>query len=144
MRLGQTIPAMPVRDTALAVACYRDKFGFSVVHEDTGFAVLIRDDAEVHLWQASDDGWERRPPGQNPVRSGAESFIAGTASFRVAVDEVDALYDELRAAGVLHYADRGSPVDTDYGTREFATTDIDNNLITFFRRVVPRRSPNED
>jgi hypothetical protein len=36
--------------------------------------------------------------------------------------------------GVLHPTDRGSPVDTDYGTREFATLDVDGNLITFYRR----------
>jgi len=61
--LGQTIPALPVRDAARAV----DK---------------------------------------PPVRSGAESLIAGTASIASDVDE---------------------------GTREFATVDIDGNLLTFFR-----------
>jgi len=29
----------------------------------------------------------------------------------------------------------GSPTDTDFGTREFAVTDLDGNLIVFFRRV---------
>lgn len=135
MPLGQTIPAMPVRDTAAAVACYRDSFGFSVVHQDDGFAVMVRDDSEVHLWEAGDTSWERRGSVDRPVRSGAESFIAGTASFRVAVDDVDALYRQLQQTGVLHYADKGGPVDTDFGTREFATVDVDGNLITFFRRV---------
>ncbi len=138
MSLGQTIPAMPVRDIAAAVACYRDRLGFTVVHQDTGFAVLIQDAAEVHLWEASDEGWRGRDGSDSPVCSGAESFIAGTASFRVAVDDVDGLYTEIAAAGVLHYADRGAPVDTDYGTREFAATDVDGNLVTFFRRDVPR------
>ncbi len=138
MRLGQTIPAMPVRDTASAVACYRDKFGFAVVHQDSGFAVLVRDSAEVHLWESGDDSWEQRGSVDRPVRSGAESFIAGTASFRVEVDDVDGLYAELASRGVLHYADRGAPVDTDFGTREFATTDVDGNLITFFHRMLPR------
>ncbi|CAN5287535.1 bleomycin binding protein [soil metagenome] len=138
MPLGQTIPALPVRDTAAAVACYRDTFGFTVIHQDAGFAVLLRDAAEVHLWEAGDDSWQRRASLERPVRSGAESFLAGTASCRIAVDDVDALYDELRAAGVLHYADPGAPADTDHGTREFATTDVDGNLITFYRRVRPR------
>jgi catechol 2,3-dioxygenase-like lactoylglutathione lyase family enzyme len=138
--LGQTIPAMPVRDTAAAVACYRDGFGFSVAHQVDGFAVMVRDDAEVHLWEAGDTSWETRPSMDSPVRSGAESFIAGTASFRVAVDDVDALYRELQRAGVLHYADKGAPVDTDFGTREFPTVDVDGNLITFFRWVTPPRN----
>lgn len=137
MRLGQAIPAMPVRDTAAAVAWYRDRFGFAVAHEDAGFAVLVRDDAELHLWRAGDEGWRERDA-SSPVVSGAESFIAGTASFRVAVDDVDELYAELAPRGVLHYTDRGAPVDTDYGTREFAASDSDNNLVTFFHRVAPR------
>ena len=47
------------------------------------------------------------------------------------VDDVDALYGELSAAGVLHYADRGSPTDTDYGTREGAHIDPDGNLLRY-------------
>jgi catechol 2,3-dioxygenase-like lactoylglutathione lyase family enzyme len=42
--LTQTIPAMPVRDTPTAVAFYRDRLGFGVVHHDGGFAVLCRDE----------------------------------------------------------------------------------------------------
>lgn len=138
VHLTQTIPALPVRNTEAAVGCYRDLFGFTVRHQDTGFAVLTRDDAEVHLWEASDETWRGRDSGDSPVRSGAESFIAGTASFRVQVDDVDGLYAELRPAGVLHYTDNGAPVDTDFGTREFATVDVDGNLISFFHRVRPR------
>ncbi len=138
MHLGHTIPALPVRDVTVAVECYRDRFGFIVLHQEGGFAVLIRDDAEVHLWESSDETWRGRQSADSPVCSGAESFIAGTASCRIAVDEVDVLYAELAPAGVLHPIDRGAPVDTDYGTREFATVDVDGNLITFFHRVTPR------
>ena len=137
MRLGTTIPALPVRDIGAAVDHYRTRFGFDCRHQDAGFAVLARDDAELHLWQSGDDGWRARPAADlldSPVRTGAETFLAGTASCRVAVDDVDALYAELAAAGVLHPIDAGSPVDTDYGTREFATLDRDGNLLTFYRR----------
>ena len=34
---------------------------------------------------------------EKPVCSGAESFIAGTASTRIEVQDVDALYEELAA-----------------------------------------------
>jgi catechol 2,3-dioxygenase-like lactoylglutathione lyase family enzyme len=135
VHLGRTIPALPVRDAAAAADFYRDRFGFTVRHQDDGFALLTRDDAEVHLWQADDEEWSTRPDfAANPVSSGAESFIAGTASCRIAVDEVDELYAEMSASGVLHYADRGAAQDTDFGTREFAVTDDDGNLIVFFRR----------
>jgi catechol 2,3-dioxygenase-like lactoylglutathione lyase family enzyme len=131
--LSQTIPALPVRDASRAVAFYRDKLGFDVLHHDGGFAVLRRDGAEVHLWEAADESWRERTADDEPVRSGAESFIAGTASCRIDADGVDELYDELRARGVLHPASRGGVQDTDFGTREFAVLDLDGNLLSFFK-----------
>jgi catechol 2,3-dioxygenase-like lactoylglutathione lyase family enzyme len=131
--LTQAIPALPVRDAAAASAFYRDRLGFQVLHQHAGFAVLGRDDARVHLWQAGDESWrERGSLGETPVRSGAESFIAGTASCRVLVEGVDDLYAELRANDVLHPVSREGVSETDFGSREFATLDQDGNLISFF------------
>jgi catechol 2,3-dioxygenase-like lactoylglutathione lyase family enzyme len=131
--LSQTIPAMPVRDAAAAVDFYRERLGFEVLHQDEGFAVLGRDDAQVHVWQAGDESWrERVALRDTPISSGAESFIAGTASCRIKVDRVDDLYEELSAKDVLHPVSREGVSDTDYGTREFATLDQDGNLISFF------------
>jgi catechol 2,3-dioxygenase-like lactoylglutathione lyase family enzyme len=132
VRMTRTIPALPVRDAAGAVDFYRDRLGFEVVHHDDGFAVLRRDEAIVHLWQAGDETWHERESLEKPVRSGAESFIAGTASCRIEVDGVDELYDELRARDVLHPVSRDGVSDTDFGSREFATLDRDGNLVTFF------------
>jgi len=129
--MSQTIPA---RDAAIAVEFYRDRLGFDVLYQDGGFAVLGRDGAVVHLWEASDESWRERDAGDKPVRSGAESFIAGTASFRVLVEGVDELYGELRQQDVLHPVSRDGVNDTDFGTREFATLDLDGNLVTFFQR----------
>ncbi len=133
IRLGRTIPALPVADTTRAVAFYRDRLAFEVVHHDDGFAVLRRDDAVVHLWEASDDSWRTRDLLDRPVCSGAESFLAGTASCRIEVGGVDALYEELRRADVLHPVSREAVSQTDFGTREFATLDSDGNLVTFFQ-----------
>ena len=130
--LNQTIPAMPVRDAVTAVGFYRDRLGFEVLHHDGGFAVLGRDDAVLHLWQADDESWRERSSMERPVRSGAESFIAGTASCRIKVEGVDELYDELQASDVLHPVSSGGVSETDFGTREFATLDQDGNLISFF------------
>ena len=133
MTLGQTIPALPVRDAAAAVDFYRKRLGFDVLHHDGGFAVLGRDDAVVHLWEASDESWRNRDHGDRPVRSGAESFIAGTASCRIHVAGVDELYEELGGRDVLHPISKVVVDDTVFGTREFATLDADGNLITFFQ-----------
>jgi len=132
--LSQTIPALPVSSMVDAVDFYRDRLGFDVLHHDRGFAVACRDEAVLHLWEASDESWRDRSAGE-PVQSGAESFIAGTASCRIVVDGVDELYDELRGADVLHPVSAGGVEDTDFGTREFATLDADGNLVTFFQRV---------
>jgi catechol 2,3-dioxygenase-like lactoylglutathione lyase family enzyme len=131
--LSQTIPALPVRDAERAVEFYRDRLGFEVVHHDGGFAVVSRDGAELHLWEAGDDSWRERSSLDRPVQSGAESFIAGTASCRIVADDVDGLYEELGSNGVLHPVSRDGVADTDFGTREFATLDLDGNLLTFFR-----------
>jgi catechol 2,3-dioxygenase-like lactoylglutathione lyase family enzyme len=125
-----------VRDVAAAVAHYRERFGFHAPHETEDFAVLARDDAELHLWGATDGEWRSRADlAARPICSGAESFLAGTASCRIEVGDVDALFAELAAAGVLHEVSRGGLSATDFGTREFATVDLDGNLLTFFEEV---------
>jgi len=133
VKLSQTIPALPVRNAEKSVDFYRDRLGFDVLHHDGGFAVLARDDAVLHLWEAGDESWNERTTIERPVRSGAESFIAGTASCRIVVDGVDELYEEMRASDVLHPVSKESVDDTDFGTREFATLDADGNLVTFFQ-----------
>jgi catechol 2,3-dioxygenase-like lactoylglutathione lyase family enzyme len=132
--LRRTIPALPVRDVRAAVAYYRARFGFEAAHETGDFAVLGRDDAVLHLWGATDDDWHSRDDlDRHPICSGAESFLAGTASCRIEVSDVDALFAELQSAEVLHDVSRAGVTATDFGTREFATLDTDGNLLTFFR-----------
>ena len=133
--LGRTIPALPVRDIGAAVTHYRSRLGFESPHHEHGFAILVRDGAEIHLWESGDEEWRSRGDlAERPVCSGAESFIAGTASCRIEVADVDRLYAELREAGVLHRVSHDGVTSTGFGTREFAALDLDGNLLTFFRR----------
>lgn len=135
MSLTQTVPALPVKSVPAAVAFYRERLGFAAPHEEADFAVVQRDGAEIHLWAAADRRWrDRSDLAQRPIRSGAESFLAGTASCRIQTDAVDELYAELSNASVLHPTDTGAPATTDWGTREFATLDLCGNLVTFFQR----------
>ena len=39
--LGRTIPALSVRSIATAVAHFRDQLGFTSLHVDDGFAVVL-------------------------------------------------------------------------------------------------------
>ncbi|HET6999414.1 MAG TPA: VOC family protein [Solirubrobacterales bacterium] len=136
MKLSGTVPALPVQEISAAAAFYRERLGFTVAHADDGFAKLQRDDAELHLWAANDESWKRRADliGQ-PICSGAETFIAGTASCRIEVDRVDDLYVEMKESSVLHPSDPGGAENTEWGTREFAALDLAGNLLTFFRRL---------
>ena len=129
MTLVDAIPALPVRNIGVSAGFYREKLGFAVVYEETGFAVLKRDSVVLHLWAANDDGWRKRV-GSPPVVSGAETFLAGTASCRIRVAGLDALHAELSPRGVLH--GNGALTKQWWGDRDFSVVDIDSNLLTFF------------
>lgn len=136
MAFSRTVPALPVRDMAAAITFYETRYGFEVIHADGGFARLHRDDAQLHLWLAGDTRWrERSDFADRPVRSGAEDFLAGTASCRIDVDSADEVFREMQRAGVLHHTHGDRAKDTDWGTREVDTLDLDGNLLTFVERV---------
>ena len=137
--LEQTIPAMPVRDMPTAVAFYRDRLGFEVLHHDGGFAVLGRGEAVVHLWEASDESWRERatratsPSAPAPSRSSRAPRAAGSSS-----TGVDELYDELRAEDVLHPGLARTASTTRISARASSRrSTTDGNLVTFFELGAP-------
>lgn len=136
MKWKKSIPAFPVHQIDKAVEFYQAKFGFKCPHKDNGFAKLIRDEAELHLWAASDRSWKWRSLilFVKPILSGAESFLAGTHSCRIKVNEIDKLYDELKPKGVL-YNSQTLIATTDWGTKEFPTLDLHRNLLTFYEEL---------
>ncbi len=133
MQFTLAIPALPVTDMARSVTFYRDTLGFMVAHQDDGFAVVRRDAVEAHLWHAADESWRSRRA-DRPVVSGAESFLAGTASCQIGVTDVETLHRVLEPAGIIH--PHAPLADQPWGTREFGIRDPDGNLITFFERQV--------
>lgn len=139
--LKAAVPVLPVADTVAAAAFYRDRLGFAIAHADSQYAIVTRDAVELHLWAARDRSWQQRSrdPADSPVTSGAETFLAGTASCRVLVGDLDELYASCRAAGVVH--PNGSLSAKPYGLREFAVLDGDGNLITYFQPLEAIASP---
>jgi len=132
MRMLQAQPALPVRDMARSIDFYRDKIGLSFVLENEGFAIFRRDSVEIHLWLARDESWRTREDAR-PVTSGAESFLAGTASCRILVEGVEELYRTLQPFGIIH---GNAPLtDQPWGDRDFAVQDPDGNLVTFFEGI---------
>ena len=130
MKFITVIPAMPASDMQRSIAFYRDSLGFTLGYHNEGFAKLLRDGVEIHLWGATDESWKTRVGGLCPVTSGAESFIAGTANCRIGVAGVDELHGLIEPLGVLH--PNAKLQSTDYGTREFGVLDPDGNLVSFF------------
>ena len=132
LKLLRAIPALPVSNLEASLAWYRDALHFTIGHQEGGFAIVKRDDVELHLWAATDHRWRLAPPadGASPVCSGAESFIAGTASCRIGVDAVDELYAELNDQ-IVH---PNAALHDEPWAREFGVLDPDRNLVTFFQR----------
>lgn len=126
------VPVLPISDPARSVAFYADRLGFTVHHRDQGYVALGRDAIQIHLWVAGDESWKSREAG-TPIESGAESFLAGTASCRVQVDGIESLYAEATALGIVH--PNGPLAAKPWGFTEFSILDPDNNLVTFYQRM---------
>lgn len=131
MRFRSAVPALPVGDTATAAEFYERTLGLRTVHREAAVAILVRDEVELHLWAAADRTWQARtlPPGATPIESGAESFLAGTGSCRIAVEDIAALYAACEAAQIVH--PNGALADKPWGATEFAILDPDGNCVTF-------------
>ena len=109
--------------------------GFKARYQEDGFAILVRDSVDLHLWAAHDQSWRYKLwLVFRPINCGAESFLAGTASCRVQVTGIDELYEEMKATGVI-YSTKTVVEDQIWGHRDFPTLDLHGNLITFYEIV---------
>ncbi|MDJ0615032.1 MAG: VOC family protein [Rhizobiaceae bacterium] len=124
------MPAIPVSDLNAGISFYEEIIGFKCVFSDPGgYAVLHLDQVELHLWLANDESWigDQR---ETPVISGAETFIAGTHSCRIMVNDIQALFARYEKAGKIHPLD--PPEKKPWGATEFVIRDPYNNLVIFF------------
>ncbi|MEM6678548.1 MAG: VOC family protein [Pseudomonadota bacterium] len=127
--MRSAVPAMPVSDIEAALRFYEGVLGMAVSFREEGFVLLQCDTVEITLWLAGDKSWREGRDGP-PLQSGAESFLAGTASCRVHVTDVADFHARCGAAEALH--PNGPLGDRPWGMREFAALDPDGNLLTFY------------
>jgi catechol 2,3-dioxygenase-like lactoylglutathione lyase family enzyme len=126
MAKGMAIPILPARDLAETRAFY-ERLGFETVGwwPDTfgGYAVLTRGGLEMHFFHHA----ELAP-------------LANYAQCYWRVDDVDTLYRDLGAAGVVEAGvpRRTAPADRPWGMRELALVDPNGNLV---RVGQPLRNP---
>lgn len=132
----KSIPALPVQNIDIAIAFYKIKLGFSVPYHNDGFAKLTRDEVELHLWASSDETWKNRGSilSTRPIVSGAESFLAGTASCRIEVQGIDELFEEYKNQGVIYSPDT-VVTEQPWSDREFPALDLHGNLLTFYEEI---------
>lgn len=113
-RLLAAIPLLAVADIGRGVAFY-GKIGFQTLFVSDEYAALMRDDVHLHLWRCAD-------------RS-----VADNTACRMRVEGIDALYDECRAAGIVH--PNGTLRLTERNTGEFTVLDPQGGAITFVEPV---------
>ena len=112
----QSIAAiMPVRDMARSVEFYQ-RLGFvcEPYEDGSSYAFLFRDEQSLHLTRMEAAEWTFNP-----------------MSVYLHVSDVDVIYDELVAAGVVCL---GPPEDKEWRMREFAVSDPDGALLRFGER----------
>jgi catechol 2,3-dioxygenase-like lactoylglutathione lyase family enzyme len=111
--MNRAVPILASLDIAATVAFYTDSLGFNCRYQAPGeYAIIQRDDIEIHFWPCND------------------AYIAGNTACRVAVTDIDGLYAEYLAHGILRPDSKVS--ETPWGSREFEIFDPHHNLITFF------------
>lgn len=125
------IPILQVADVPRSLGFYSNSLGFEVSHAEDRFAIVHLGKVELHLTAADDETWRSRSS-LAPIVSGAESFLAGTGSCRIQLDDLAAMHERATVAGILH--PNGGLRTTAWGTAEFEVLDPDRNLITFFVR----------
>lgn len=132
----KTIPTLPVNKIEKAVDFYQDRLGFQCGYKAEDYAILHRDNIELHLWAAFDKSWKWRSffLFLKPIWSGAESFLAGTHSCRIEVEDIDELYGEYKSSGVL-FNSKTVVEEMPWGSLEFSALDLHGNLLTFTERV---------
>lgn len=109
--LVRTIPVLPTTDLAATADFYGTALGFSVVATYPDYAVLARDDIQIHFWLTEN------------------ADLADDTACRIDVVGIDALYAEMSAAGVVHPA--GHLRTQPWGVTEFHVMDNFGNALRF-------------
>ncbi|GGF91014.1 hypothetical protein GCM10010912_40070 [Paenibacillus albidus] len=103
-----------VEDLQRVRAFYQEVFGFSAVYEDDVSAVFNFGNMSINLLNIS-EAYDLIHPGTVAIPESGSSF-----QFTIRVDNVDAVWNELKTRGV---ALLNGPVDRPWGVRTAAFTD---------------------
>ncbi|MBW4513544.1 MAG: VOC family protein [Scytonematopsis contorta HA4267-MV1] len=111
-------PLIPAgNDVEISVAFYEQKLGFTAIHKEGNpvrMAIVKRDTAEIFLVQ-------------NDYQQLAESI-----SFRILVDNIEQLYQEISAKSEQVIHPNGKLANKPWGVKEFVILDPVGVCITFY------------
>lgn len=133
MELRSAALELPVSDVALAADFYEQRFGFQRGEVGDGSAVLRRDRVEIRLWSAGELEAELAAAGHRDLDGGSPR-VAGSASGRIEVSGLHALYERCRRDGTVHPHGELGRVEA-WGIEEFAALDLDHNCLSFYEPV---------
>jgi len=110
MPLLKATPILAYLDRDATIAFY-EKLGFECNSAWEGYLMFFKDQISIHLWCCDD-----------------ESIPKNTGCY-VYVDEIDALYKECEALGIVH--PNGKLHNMAWGMRQFSILDNSGNIIHF-------------
>ena len=110
-RMNAAVPVLPTTAISQAITFY-EQLGFQTRHQDAEYAIFTRDSVELHVWLST------------------EPSLAGNSSCRINVTNIEALYQEYQAKGLLE--PQAVVNIKPWGAKEFVVFDPDRVLLTFF------------
>lgn len=116
--LQSTIPILASLNEQETIKFYTEKLGFTLYSNWEGYLIFGRDDIFIHLW-----------PCDNAV-------ISKNTSCYVNVTEVEKLYAEYEAFGIVH-PNGGALGEKPWGMKQFSILDNSGNLIHFGEEICP-------
>ncbi len=116
--LVPTAPEFFVRDVERSVAFYTERLGFTVLRKEPDFAVIAL--GQSHVLLAAEAHTSREWLASGPRGVGLNT--------RIMVDDVDAVYQRAKAAGVPIVQEIAS---RSYGLRDFIVADPDGFCLRF-------------
>ncbi|MTB53623.1 glyoxalase/bleomycin resistance/extradiol dioxygenase family protein [Lewinella sp. W8] len=116
--LLSTIPVLPTEDMARDVAWYAEKTGFTKVGGDDMYAILQRENLELHLqWHANTE----------------DDPLLGGSVVRIHVENILPIFEEFVQRGTV--SPQKLRMGTDWGTNEFGFYDPNKNAIFIMEDV---------
>lgn len=113
--IEKAIPVLPSLDFGRSIGFYEQKLGFKLGFRYNERVGLERDGFELHFWPCED------------------ASVPPVSSCYVIVKNIEALYEEYKAQGVIH--PNGALESKPWGMKQFAILDPDGNMIQFGERV---------